>query len=202
MTYDACVNPEDVIELPLPATRRGTLERAIADRRSVREFLDEPLTDRQLSQLLWAVQGITARDGSRSAPSAGALFPLEVYVATASGLHHYDPARHALTVVSTGDPRPALCRASLNQAAIREAPAVFVIAAVYGRTAEKYGESRARRYVDMEIGHAAQNLLLQAVALGLGGVPIAAFHEDRVSRALSLPEEREPRYLIPVGRCR
>ena len=165
----------------------------------MRAFEDEPLTEQHLSQLLWATQGITGDDGLRAAPSAGALYPLEVYVATRTGLDHYEPERHALTVTRTGDLRPALCRASLDQTAIRQAPAVFVIAAVQVRTAKQYGEW-SRRYVDMEIGHAAQNLLLQAVALGLGGVPIGAFHEDRIRRTLMLPEQEEPRYLIPVGR--
>jgi SagB-type dehydrogenase family enzyme len=196
------MDPEDVIALPPPATRRGTLERAIAGRRSVREFLNEPLTDRQLSQLLWAVQGITARDGSRSAPSAGALFPLEIYVATSSGLHHYEPGRHRLRRRSDRDPRKALYRAALHQEAVRDAPAVFVIAAVYERIARKYGEERTPRYVHMEVGHAAQNLLLQAVGLGLGGVPIGAFHEDRIHQALRLPENHAPVYLVPVGRPR
>ena len=186
--------------LPPPGLRGSVgLEKAIAARRSVREFEDEPLTERHLSQLLWATQGITGDDGMRAAPSAGALYPLEVYVATTTGLDHYEPEHHALTVARTGDPRPAMCRASLDQTAIRQAPAVFVIAAVYARTAKKYGEW-SQRYVDMEIGHAAQNLLLQAVALDLGGVPIGAFHEDRIRRALTLPEQEEPRYLIPVGR--
>jgi SagB-type dehydrogenase family enzyme len=196
------VDHEDVIELPTPATRRGTLERAIADRRSVREFLDEPLTDRQLSQLLWAVQGITARDGSRSAPSAGALFPLEIYVATARGLHHYEPGRHRLRRRLDRDPRKALYRAALHQEAVRDAPAVFVITAVYERIARKYGEERTPRYVHMEVGHAAQNLLLQAAGLGLGGVPIGAFHDDRIHQALRLPENHLPLYLVPVGRPR
>ncbi len=177
------------------------LERAIAARRSVREFEDGPLDERRLSQLLWATQGVTGADGLRAAPSAGALYPLELYVATNTGLQHYDPAHHALDAVGTRDLRPSMCRAALEQASIRQAPAVFVIAAVYARTARQYGEWSVR-YVDMEIGHAAQNLLLQAVALGLAGVPIAAFHEDRMRSALGLPEHEEPRYLIPVGRPR
>jgi SagB-type dehydrogenase family enzyme len=196
------VDPEDVIALPPPATRRGTLERAIAGRRSVRDFLNESLTDRQLSQLLWAVQGITARDGLRSAPSAGALFPLEIYVATASGLHHYEPGRHRLSRRSDRDQRKALYRAALLQEAVRDAPAVFVITAVYERIARTYGEEHTPRYVHMEVGHAAQNLLLQAAGLGLGGVPIGAFHEDRIHQALRLPENHVPVYLVPIGRPR
>jgi SagB-type dehydrogenase family enzyme len=193
---------EGLVKLPKPRRGDVRLDAAIAQRRSVREFEPEPLTDAQLSQLLWAAQGITGDDGLRAAPSAGALYPLEVYVAVADGLLRYVPRQHALAVVGTEDLRPALCRASLDQTAIRRAPAVFVFAAVYARTARKYGEIWSRRYVDMELGHAAQNLLLQAVALDLGGVPIAAFHEDRVHEVLALPEEEEPRYLLPVGRPR
>jgi len=187
----------------LPAPRRRgplRLEEAIAARRSVREFGDEPLTERELSQLLWAAQGVTdEEEGLRAAPSAGALYPLELYVATKSALYHYEAERHALAVTRAGDLRPAMCRSSLDQSAVREGPAVFVIAAVYARTAQKYGVELSRRYVDMELGHAAQNLLLQAVALNLGGVVIGAFHEDRIRSALGLPEHEEPRYLIPVG---
>jgi len=196
------VSSDDVIALPPPITRRGTLDRAIADRRSVREYRDEPLTDRQLSQLLWAVQGITARDGARSVPSAGALFPLEIYVATARGLHHYEPGQHRLRRRSDRDPRKALYRAALLQDAVRDAPAVFVIAAVYERIARKYGAERTPRYVHMEVGHAAQNLLLQATGLGLGGVPIGAFHDERIHQALRLPENHVPLYLVPIGRPR
>jgi len=193
----------EVRALPRPETKGSIrLEESIAARRSVREFEDEPLTDRQLSQLLWATQGITGAGGLRSAPSAGALYPLEVYVAAESGLYHYQPERHSIRVERTDDLRPAICRASLRQDAIREAPAVFVIAGVHARTAKQYGKASSLRYVDMEIGHAAQNLLLQAVALGLGGVPIGAFHEDRVRRLLVLPEVEEPLYLVPIGRSR
>lgn len=196
------ITPEggEVRALP-PADPQGSapLEKTIAARRSVREFEAEPLTERQLSQLLWAAQGVTGDDGLRSAPSAGALYPLEIYVATVGGLFHYGPERHELTAVRAGDPRPAMCRAALRQEAVREAPAVFVIAAVHARMDKKYGKTWSRRYVAMEVGHAAQNLLLQAVALGLGGVPVAAFHEDRVRAALALPKNEDPLYLVPVG---
>ena len=123
-------------------------------------------------------------------------------MATASGLHHYDPERHGLTMTRTGDLRPEVCRACLDQTAILQAPAVFVIAAVLARMARKYGELRSQRYIDMEVGHAAQNLLLQAAVLGLAGVPIGAFHDEPLRRALALPEHEEPRYLVPIGRPR
>jgi SagB-type dehydrogenase family enzyme len=191
-------------EIALPAPRlKGemSLEETLAARRSVRQFTDEELTLEELSQLLWAAQGITVDWGGRTAPSAGALYPLEVYVATADGLYHYVPQGHKAVVESRADLRGELWRAGLSQNAIREAPAVFVITAVYARTAKKYGE-RAERYVKLEAGHAGQNLVLQAVALGLGGVTIGAFYDDQVQSALSLPSDHEPLYLIPIGHPR
>lgn len=191
-------------EITLPAPRlegEMSLEETLAARRSVREFTDEELTLEEISQLLWAAQGITAVWGGRTAPSAGALYPLEVYVATADGLHHYVPQGHKAIVESRADLHGELWQAGLSQDAIREAPAVFVITAVYRRTEKKYG-GRAERYVKLEAGHAAQNLVLQAVALGLGGVPIGAFYDDQVQSALSLPSDHEPLYLIPIGHPR
>lgn len=190
-------------DLPQP-TDRGplSLEQALRQRRSVREFMPAPLSESQLAQLLWSAQGVTDPQGYRTAPSAGALYPLEVYVATGVEVLHYDPTHHRVRAVITGDVRDALQSAALSQPAVGTAAAVFIIAAVPRRTAAKYGASRARRYVDLEAGHAAQNLLLQAVALGLGAVPVGAFDDAAVARALQLPAEQEPRYLIPVGRPR
>jgi SagB-type dehydrogenase family enzyme len=177
------------------------LEETLASRRSVREFTKEPLTDAEISQLFWAAQGVTEPDGLRTAPSAGALYPLEVYVATSSGLFHYETARHQLAKCNGKDLRQPLRGAALAQDAIIEAPAVFVITAVYARTRGKYGDY-AESYVHMEVGHAAQNLLLQAVALNLGGVPIGALDDDRISEILGLPNNEVPLYLIPIGHPR
>lgn len=191
------------ITLPTPdRIGRIMLEQALARRRSLREFAALALSEQELSQLLWAAQGITHPDGFRTAPSAGALYPLELYVVTASGFYHYDPREHRLDLHSEGDLRSALYRASLEQDCVREAPAIFVITAVYERTERKYGHERGPRYVHLEAGHAAQNMLLQAVSLGLGGVPIGAFHDDQVQKALSLPREHQPLYLIPIGHPR
>jgi SagB-type dehydrogenase family enzyme len=121
-----------------------------------------------------------------------------VYVATRQGAYHYVPQGHRVEALATDDLRPALQGVSLNQGAVGAAPAVFVVTGVYARTAGKYGD-RATRYVRLEAGHAAQNLLLQAVALGLGGVPIGAFDDPGVQRVLSLPADHEPLYVIPVG---
>ena len=123
-------------------------------------------------------------------------------MATASGFHHYEPHGHQLSRRSDRDLRPAMFRAGLEQEAIREAPAVFVLAAVFERTAKKYGEARTPRYVNLEAGHVAQSLLLEAVSLGLGAVVIGAFYDAQVLKALSLPADHELLYLIPVGHTR
>lgn len=190
---------------PLPApnlTGTLSLEETLAARRSVRSYQNKALTWQEIGQLLWAAQGITQNNAPslslRSAPSAGALYPLETYVVTGEGAFHYLPADHAVLTQPKLGLRQALWEAGLKQDWIREAPAVFVLAAIYLRTATKYG-ARAARYVYMEAGHAAENLLLQAVALGLGGVVIGAFHDDQVKQVLELPEDHEPLYLIPVG---
>jgi SagB-type dehydrogenase family enzyme len=186
----------------LPEPRRdGTrsLEEALGHRRSVREFQPEALSREELSQLLWATQGITSPKGYRAAPSAGALYPLELYVATAEGLDHYEVGEHGLTRRAAHDLRPEMRRAALDQECITSAPAVFVFTAVYERTQREYGE-RAHRYVHMDVGHAAQNLLLQADALGLAGVPVAAFDDDALRAALEVATDEEPVYLVPIGR--
>jgi SagB-type dehydrogenase family enzyme len=191
--------------LKLPAPRRQgrmSLEEAIARRRSVREFTPELLTDHELSQLLWSAQGITDPAGYRAAPSAGALYPLEIYVAMPSGFYHYEVREHRLTRRSDRDLRSAIYRAALEQEAVLQAPVDFVITAVYARTERKYGEGRGPRYVHLEAGHAAQNMLLQAVALGLGAVPIGAFHDGALQKALLLPADHMPLYVIPVGHPR
>ncbi len=195
-------------DLSLPAPRlEGSLsvEEALARRRSVREFGDAALTAAQLSQLLWAAQGITAQaEGLRTAPSAGALYPLELYVAVddvadiPAVVYRYTPTQHRLGTVLTGSVRPKLWRAALSQSAVADAPATIAVAAVFARTTRKYGE-RGRRYVYMEAGHAAQNVYLQAEALGLGTVVIGAFDDGVVHDVLAMGSDEEPLYLMPVG---
>ncbi|MFQ6047774.1 MAG: SagB/ThcOx family dehydrogenase, partial [Phycisphaerae bacterium] len=175
------------ISLPEPRlTGPMSLERAISKRRSVREFSAQPLTVQQIGQLCWAAQGITdSRRGFRAAPSAGALYPLELYLVTPAGLYHYVAASHKLDQLASHDLRPALARAALGQTCISKATATMVITAVQQRTAAKYGP-RAQRYCLLEAGHAAQNVLLQAVALGLAAVPVGAFHDAQVHQLLGL----------------
>ena len=176
-----------------------SLEEAIRRRRSVRQFADKPLTVKQIAQLCWAGQGITDRArGLRASPSAGALYPMELYVVTADGVDHYRPADHALERHLTGDLRRVLQQIGLNQEAIGNAPACVVITAVVERTARKYGQ-RAERYCFIEAGHVAQNILLQATALRLGGVSIGAFHDAKAAAILKLPRNHRVLYLLPIG---
>jgi SagB-type dehydrogenase family enzyme len=192
----------DTVALPPPEVQ-GTMsvEEALQRRRSVREFDDGPLSQRLLGQILWAAQGITSREGLRTAPSAGALYPLELYVATVDGVFHYEPRFHRLRRRTTSDRRPAMAAAAGAQDAVRRAPAVVVITAVAARTASRYGD-RTARYVYLEAGHVAQNVLLQATARALVGVPVGAFDDETLARALALPNEERPVYLIPLGRPR
>jgi len=190
------------IQLPQPITK-GTisLEEVIAKRRSQRSFDKKELSTYQISQLLWAAQGITEKRGDyglRSAPSAGALYPMQIYALTKDGAYHYLPEKHALEVLSESDLRGDLCKASLGQSSVRDAPLDIVICAVYERVTSKYGQ-RGVRYVDIETGHAAQNIHLQAVALGLSSVPVGAFKDEAVKKCLSLPAACEPLYIIPIG---
>lgn len=190
-----------VIKFPQPELKgKMSLEEAIAKRRSVRSYNGAPLSDRELSQLLWAAQGITdTAQGLRAAPSAGVTYPLETYVVDASGVFQYLPDSHQLRKVLENDLRSDLASAALNQRWVHEASAVIVFAAVTERTTGRYGK-RGLMYVHMEAGHAAQNIHLQAVALGMGSVPIGAFDNSAVARVLKLPADQTPLYLIPVGR--
>ena len=192
--------PAETIVLPGPARRGGrSLEEALAARRSVRDFTAEPLSEAELGQLAWATQGTTHPDGLRAAPSAGALFPLELYVVLHAGLYHYEPLRHQLRRRAAGDLRAELHQAALAQDAVQQAPAVFVLTAVPERTEQKYGPERSPRYVHIEVGHAAQNLHLQAAALNLASVPVGAFDDERVGNVLALAAGETPLYLVPVG---
>jgi len=187
------------VALPSPNVAGTTsLEETLARRRSVRSFSPRQLTAGEVGQLLWAAQGTTDEQGHRTAPSAGASYPLELYALTAAGVFRYLPADHALRLVRAADARPELGAAALGQESVASAPLVLVITGVVARTAARYG-SRAERYVWLEAGHAAQNVLLQAVALGLGAVPVGAFDDGRVREILGAPADEAPLYVIPVG---
>lgn len=198
-------SPQETIALPTPRLDgEVALEAALAQRRSVREFDPRPLSLAHAGQLLWAAQGVTADWGGRTAPSAGALYPLELHLVAgavselSAGCYRFLPTTNELAVERSGDLRSALAEAALGQSWIAEAAAVVVVAAVERRTATRYGR-RAERYVQLEAGHAAQGLLLQAVALGLGGTPVGAFDDDALHGLLGLPAEERPLYVLPVG---
>jgi SagB-type dehydrogenase family enzyme len=185
--------------LPAPVLDGGmALTRAIALRRSVRDFGSTTPPLATIGQLLWAGQGLTSTDGKRAAPSAGALYPLELYVVTATQLMHYLPSGHRVEIRSAPDLRPELRTSAFGQEAVAAAPVVLVVAADAERTRRKYG-NRATAFVDREAGHAAQNILLQAVAHGLGAVPIGSVDPARAAAVLGLPAGQDVRYLIPVG---
>jgi SagB-type dehydrogenase family enzyme len=197
---------QNLIQLPSPNFDGSTsIEEALLERRSVRNYSSEQLNLSDLSQILWSAQGITDKTyGLRTAPSAGALYPLEIYVASANvkslgpGLYKYNPHDHTISLISEGDIRDDISNASLKQGAITNSSAIIIITAIYERTSVKYGK-RAERYVFMEAGHAGQNIYLQCVSLGLGTVMIGAFNDDALKKVLNLPDSEHPLALYPVG---
>ena len=197
--------PQDEVRLPEPRTS-GTVsvEEAIHDRRSVRDFRGDPLDLAMVSQLLWATQGITDGNGLRSVPSAGATYPLEIRLIAGAveglspGVYRYRPHRHSLDLVESGDRRRAVAGAALDQRWIADAPVTIVVAGVFHRTTGRYGE-RGRQYVHMEVGHASQNVYLQAVALGLGTTVVGAFRDGELTTAAGLEGQEDPLALLPVG---
>ncbi|WP_461862900.1 SagB/ThcOx family dehydrogenase [Thermococcus sp.] len=192
----------EVISLPEPKlTGSMSLEEAIARRKSIRSYRNEPLTLEQLAQILWAAQGIT-HEKKRSAPSAGATYPFEIYVVVGNvkglkpGIYLYDPFRHTIALVKEGDYRKALQKAALDQSWVGNAAVDIVLVAFYERTTGYYGD-RGVRYVHMEAGHIGENIYLQATALGLGTVAVGAFYDDRVAEVLGT--KGAPLYIFPVG---
>jgi len=195
--------------LALPAARiRGaqSIEETLAARRSVRAFHEAPVALSEIAQLLWAGQGITrTADGLRTAPSAGALYPLELYLVAgrvsglAAGVYKYLPAEHRLVAHIAGDARSTLSSAAHDQECVLQAALVLVFTAVERRTTRKYGE-RGRRYIHMEAGHAAQNVFLQVTTLDLGAVMVGAFDDAAVAHAIQLPADESALYLMPIGR--
>lgn len=189
----------DNVALPKPnVTGSVSLEEAIQRRRSVRAFAPGPLPVGTIGQLLWSGQGITSPDGKRAAPSAGALYALELYVVTAAEVMHYLPRDHRAETRTTHDLRPELKALAVGQASVGAAPALIVVAADTGRLSQRYG-ARDKMYADLEAAHAAQNMLLQAAALGLAAVPVGAVDWIKAARALGLPHAQRVVYLIPVG---
>ena len=201
------ISDENKIVLPKPRYKSTiSVEEAILKRRSVRSYIDKPLKLEDISQLLWSAQGITDyKKKFRAAPSAGALFPLEVFLVVGNvnslkeGIYRYDPFKHGILMVNEGDFRNALSLASLGQSCVKDGAISIVISAVYERITGKYGE-RGIRYSYMEAGHAAQNIYLQAEALELGTVVIGAFIDDKVKEVIGMKKGEDPLYILPVGK--
>jgi SagB-type dehydrogenase family enzyme len=195
------------ITLPKPRYESEiSVEEAILNRRSVRSYSEEPVKLKEVSQLLWSAQGITDEKRKfRAAPSAGALYPLEVFLVVGNvskledGIYRYDPFNHAVTKLMEGDYRDNLSLAALGQSCVKNAPISIVIAGVYDRITKKYGE-RGIMYTYMEAGHAAENVYLQAEALGLGTVVVGAFLDDKVKEVIGMKEEEMPLYILPIGK--
>ncbi|PXF58265.1 MAG: nitroreductase [Candidatus Methanogaster sp.] len=197
---------EDEIMLPEPRTTGEiSIEEAMRNRRSVRQYTEEAITLNNLSQLLWAAQGITSEEGFRTTPSAGALYPLEVYVVAgdvdglSDGVYRYRAEGHTLQRIRDGDLRGNLSECALKQTQVTDAAANIVFAAVFNRTTAKYGE-RGAQYVHIEAGHAAQNVYLQAEALGIGVCAVGAFYGQEVSELLALSGDETPIYILTVGK--
>jgi SagB-type dehydrogenase family enzyme len=181
-----------------------SLEEALFKRRSVREYSSVPLRLEEVSQLLWAAQGITSEVGGRTAPSAGGLYPLTVYLAAggvvdlAPGVYRYVPDRQELSTVKGGDVRDEMSEASLDQPWVKSCACSLVLSANYEITSAKYGD-RGTRYVQLEAGHVAQNICLQAITLNLGAVTVGAFNDARIKESLGIPDNESPIYIIPIG---
>jgi SagB-type dehydrogenase family enzyme len=197
-----------LLRLPKPAYEgKVSVEAAIKSRRTIRAFRAKGLSLDQFSQLLWAAQGMTdERQGLRSAPSGGALYPLDVYAVVGdggvasleSGAYHYGPAGHGVRMIRKGDQRNEVASASLWQMWMAKAPVIFVITSEYERITRKYGK-RGIRYAQIEVGHVGQNIFLQAGALGLGAGIVGAFHDDAVAKAIGAPKTHRPLIIMPVG---
>jgi len=198
--------PSESIKLPEPRYRSNvSIEEALLYRRSVRDYWEAPLELVEISQLLWAAQGVTDKEGHRTAPSAGALYPLDIYLVVrnvnslAAGTYKYKPEGHELEKVMTENKWTGLCEAANNQACVKTCAALIGICAVYERSTVKYGE-RGVRYTHIEVGHAAQNIYLQAVSLNLGTVFVGGYDDRKVQKAMNLPDNEIPLCLMPVGR--
>lgn len=201
---------DEVVPLPTPSEESDvSVEEAIANRRSRREYGERALTRHELGQLLWAAQGITERtNGFRAAPSAGALYPLEVYVVVGTpgvedletGVYRYRPVNHEIDREDSKNVQSELRGATLDQENVEEAAVDIVVCALDKRVTRKYGERGRKRYVPMEAGHVGENLYLQAEALDLATVSIGAFDDDRLREVVGIPTAQRPLYIFPVGR--
>lgn len=199
-------NPGTMISLPSPIYDGSvSLEKTLTLRRSVRSYRQAPLSLLEVSQLLWSAQGITNQRGFRTAPSAGATFPLDMFIMVnnveglAKGIYQYMPQEHSIRMVHRNDVAAELARASLSQSMISDAGVVMIFAAIFERTTQRYGE-RGIRYIHNEVGHVGQNIHLQAAALNLGTVAIGAYRDEEVETILDLGDQYRVLYMMPVGK--
>ena len=199
---------ETPIKLPPPSHKgKISIEETILKRRSIRRFRSQPLSLPQLSQILWSSQGTTGTGGHRAAPSAGATYPLEVFVVVGeqtveslkAGIYHYEVDTHSINLHRKGDLREKLAEAAVGQAFVATCPVDIVVCALFPRTSYRYGR-RGERYVHIEVGHVGQNVSLQAIALGLATVMVGAFEDEEVRKVLKVDEQFKPLYIIPVGK--
>lgn len=203
------------IDLPKPNFDSGvSIEEALKNRRSIRTYLDKSLKLKHISQILWAAYGITQpresgpdflRGGLRTAPSAGALYPLEIYLVCGNveslepGIYKYNSREHKLEMLEKGDKRNELARAAYGQSHVKNAAADIFYSAIYARTTKKYGERGRKRYVCMDLGHSAENVYLQSYSLNIGTCAVGAFSDEKVEKVMSLPENETPLYIMPLG---
>ena len=197
----------EIIQLPAPRYDGETsVEKALLQRRSVRSYKKDPLSISDISQILWAAQEVTEKTyGLRTAPSAGALYPLELYLVVTNidglkpGVYKYKPQDHTIKRISEGDKRLDISNAALKQDAIENSSAIVIITAIYERTEVKYG-NRSERYVHTEVGHVGQNIYLQSVSLGIGTVMIGAFKDEALKKVLGFAEDEYPLGIMPLGK--
>jgi SagB-type dehydrogenase family enzyme len=202
---------QDHMDLPmkvklseLKVSSKSRIEELIEKRRSIRKYTDRELSESVISRILWAAQGISSEDGLRTSPSAGALYPLEIHLVAGEGsglepgTYRYVPEEHIIVQEIAGDMREKLSKAALSQPMVKNAFVSIVISAVYPRITSKYGK-RGIRYAHMEAGHAAQNVYLLGVELGVGTCAVGAFEDEEVRKVLKLPANEEPLYILPLG---
>jgi SagB-type dehydrogenase family enzyme len=205
-----------LVDLPKPSLSGDvSVEEALQNRRSVRVYQDSPLTLAEISQLLWAAYGVTQpmedapdflRGGLRTAPSAGALYPLEIYLVARRvtdihpGIYRYRSETHQMVSLTDQDRWEGLSSAGLNQSHFETAAAAIVYSAVFERTTRKYGNRGRERYVCMDLGHSAQNVYLQACSLNIGTCAVGAFDDRTLKQVIGMTEAEEPLYIMPLGK--
>ena len=205
---DGTAGKERQMNLPKPRLKGEiSVEQAIKHRRTIRSYLSKPLTLEQFSQIFWAAQGITEDRGyKRSAPSGGALYPMDIYAVVGdnavkelkAGIYHYEPHQNAVLLITEGDLRKDVARTAFSQMWMAGAPLYLVITSEYSRITSKYG-TRGKRYAMIEAGHVGQNIFLQAEALGLRAGIVGAFHDNDLIRVMKSSRSHEPLLILPVG---